>query len=138
MKKIFVLLFFVQIITCSVSAQNFFVPFNPIQTQQQTSSSYDSYNTQQSNPEPNYQIVQGYFINSRGSWEKISLKVTVVESRYGLSCYVKGYKTLGEQYWHNITSSRADAVSRIDEDIIRENFEWKCFIAGASFRYVYF
>lgn len=129
MKKIILMSLFV-CITVLANAQVPFVHYTPVgpsgqRSQQQQQQSYD-----------NFQTVTAYFINRQGNFEKIRLKINVVQNTYGSSSvYVRGYFDRVYERWHDM-NSRAEKVDVRDEDVIKENFDYKCYIQYLG--YVYF
>lgn len=91
---------------------------------------------QQQQPRENFQTVNAYYVNQRGSFEKIRIKINVVQNAYGSpSVYVRGYHDKTYNRWHDL-NSRASEIDVLDSDVIKENFDYKCYLQ--YYGYVYF
>lgn len=76
------------------------------------------------------QTITAYFVNQRGAFEKIRLKVRVISSQYGGSqVYVRAYYNSTYDVWSSM-NSRATQITAYSNDpaVIKENFDWKCYI----------
>ena len=90
---------------------------------------------QQQQERENFQTVNAYFINRQGNFEKTRIKVNIVQSTYGSTVYVRGYYDKVYERWHDM-NTRAEKIDALDEDVIKENFDYKCYIQYLG--YVYF
>lgn len=91
---------------------------------------------QQQQRQDNFQTINAYFINRQGNFEKIRIRVSVVQGMYGSqSVYVRSYCDKTYNRWHE-TNSRASEVDALDADVIKENFDYKCYIQYVG--HVYF
>lgn len=132
MKRFFLVSFFL-CIAFIANAQIQFVPYTPVivdrngnRVQQQ----------QQQQPRDNFQTVSAYYINRQGRFEKIRIKINVVQNAYGSpSVYVRGYHDKTYDRWHDM-NTRASEVDVLDDDVIKENFDYKFY--NQSYGYVYF
>lgn len=79
---------------------------------------------QRSSQEESLQTVYAYFVNDKGRFQKIKLKVRKTRSSVTVKQYYDSF--LG---WMS-TSSKAEKVSYSDPDVIQENFEYKVYITG--------
>lgn len=83
---------------------------------------------QQQQRRDNFQTVNAYFVNRQGNFEKIKIRVNVVQEAFGsTSVYVRGYCDKTYNRWHDM-NSRASEIDVLDADVIKENFEYKCYI----------
>lgn len=135
MKKRFFLTSVIMCIAMAMNAQAPFTYYTPVYTDQ-----YGRPVAPQQQPQQrdNFQTVNAYYINSRGAFQKIRIKVNVVSAQIGgTSVYVRGYYDQTYNMWHSM-NSRATAVTQYSSDaaVIKENFDWKCYIS--NFGYVYF
>lgn len=134
MKRIFLISLF----ACFAAQSNAQVPFvhytpvivgsdgQRVQQQQQ----------QRQQERDNFQTVNAYFVNRQGNFEKIRIKISVVQNTYGSpSVYVRGYYDKTYERWRD-TNSRADKIDVLDNEVIKENFDYKCYIQYIG--YVYF
>lgn len=114
------------------NAQVKFVPYEPVIV----GPNGERVQQQQQRRQENFQTVNAYFVNRQGNFEKLRLKVNVVQGLYGsTSVYVRGYYDKNSNYWYNM-NSRASEVDVMDADVIKENFDYKFYIQG--YGYVYF
>lgn len=139
MKKFIIVFLFLLANSFSVSAQSYmpsYVPYTPVETTPRRSQG-NSYG-QRSQPRENLQTITAYFVNSRNAFEKIRIKVQVVESQYGsVRVYVRKYFYKAANIWCDMNSS-ASPVTTFDANIIQENFDWKCNIPNPYIGTVYF
>lgn len=128
--KRFLLMSFFACIACLAEAQVPFVSYRPVQGNPSS-----GYNNQQQQRQ-NFQTVNAYFVNQRGNFEKIRIKINVVQEMYGsTSVYVRGYCDKTYNRWYDM-NSRASEVDVLDADVIKENFDYKFYMQG--YGYVYF
>lgn len=91
---------------------------------------------QQQQRQDNFQTVNAYFINRQGNFEKIRIRVSIVQSAYGSpTVYVRGYCDKTYNRWYDV-NSRASEIDVHDSDVIKENFDYKCYIQYVG--HVYF
>lgn len=122
--KRFLLLSFFACVTVLVNAQVPFVPYRPAQG----NPGNNSYNQRQQQQRENLQTVNAYFVNQRGSFEKIRIKVSITQDLYGFtSVYVRGYCDKTYNQWRDV-NSKASEIDALDSDVIKENFDYKCYI----------
>lgn len=124
MKKILFLLCFVSfVVTMKAQAPfSIYTPVSPYGSQQQ----YNGNSMRQEN----YQTVTGYYINQRGAFQKIRLKINVVNAQIGgASVYVRAYMDPRTGSWSSC-NNRATEVTQYSNDpaVIKENFDYKCYI----------
>lgn len=89
---------------------------------------------QQSQRQDNFQTVNAFYVNDRGAFQKIRIKVNVVSGAFSREqVYVRGYRDLTYNSWHSM-NSQATAVTQhsSDPDVIKENFDWKCYILNVG------
>lgn len=80
--------------------------------------------------------MNAYFVNQRGSFEKLRIKVGMVQGTYGsVTVVVRGYQDKTFNRWYDMNSN-ASEVDALDPAVIKENFDYKCFISG--YGYIYF
>lgn len=114
-----------------------FIHYEPVRVDSRTSTygsnpfgnSTSTYSLPRQQQAENLQMVTAYYVNSRGAWEKLSVKVRVTENYNRVVVTVRAYydKTYGR--WQS-TNSTASTVDVLDSNIVRENFDWKCHITG--------
>lgn len=131
--KRFVLMSLFACFAVFASAQVQFVPYRPIYGSG-GSSSYTQPQRQQQ--QERLQTVNAYFVNQRGSFEKLRIKVGMVQGTYGsVTVVVRGYQDKTFNRWYDMNSN-ASEVDALDPAVIKENFDYKCFISG--YGYIYF
>ena len=139
MKKLLTAIILFVAIANSSNAQNF-IQYKPVivESNSRSSSSNPFESSSNTNSQPrqqqqteNVQVVNAYFVNGRGAWEKMSLKVGVSTYYSRMVVTVRAYYDKRLQRWQSVTST-ASNVDVLDPDVIKENFEWKCFIAGVA------
>lgn len=129
--KRFILMSLFGCIAVFADAQVPFVPYTPVIVDQNGQSLQ-----QQQQQRDNFQTVNAYFINRQGNFEKTRIKINIAQSTYGSSTiYVRGYYDKGYERWHD-TNTRAEKIDALDLDVIKENFDYKCYIQYVG--YVYF
>lgn len=77
-----------------------------------------------------FQTVNAYYVNKRGAFQKIKIKVNVVLGPLGgEQVYVRAYCDLTYNMWHDM-NNQATEVNKYSNDavVIKENFEYKCYI----------
>lgn len=130
------LILFATFIPNSMAQQ--FIPYQPVQVDRPSNTygsnrfgnSTTTYPQQRQQQQENLQIVNAYFINRRGTWEKLRLKILVEEGYYNrVVVKVRAYYDKIYERWQ-ATNSTASNVDVLDSDVVKENFDWKSHIAG--------
>lgn len=129
MKKIALLVALAIILTYNATAQVNFLQYHPVTSESDPEPtptySYPNYNSPNRVTNDNFQVVTGYFINQRGAFEKIRIKVNVQQDNYGFtSVWVRGYY---DDRWHEM-NKKASEVDILDNSVIKENFDYKCYV----------
>ena len=139
MKKLFTAFSLFVAIANSSNAQNF-IHYEPVRVEQNSRSNgtnpFESSSNTYSRPRQqqqteNLQVVNAYYVNGRGAWEKVRLQVGVSTYYSRMVVTVRAYYDKRLQRWQSVTST-ASNVDVLDSDVVKENFEWKCFIPGFS------
>lgn len=114
-----------------VVAQVQFVPYRSVEQ----GNGLSNYQNQQRQQPENLQTYQAYFINQRGAFERINIRVKIVEQYGHMYVIVRAYydKMYGEWRSINVTASEVDVL---DSQVIKENFNYKFHLTG--YGYVYF
>lgn len=142
MKKLLsVFILFAAVANVAMSQQ--FVHYEPVIVDRNTSSyrsnpfenSTSSYSQPRQQPQENLQTVNAYFVNQRGAWEKVRLRVRIAQSYGRTVVTARDYYDRTYDRWRNINST-ASQVDVLDTKEVQENFDWKCYIQG--YGYVYF
>lgn len=82
----------------------------------------------------NFQTVNAYYINSRGAFQKIRIKVNVVSGTFGgESVYVRAYVDPHIGNWSSM-NTQATPITQYSNDaqVIKENFDWKCYVLNVG------
>lgn len=129
MKKIVLLFALAIMLTYNALSQVNFLQYHPVTTESAPEPtptySYPNYYSPSRATNDNFQVITGYFINQRGAFEKIRIKVTVHQDSYGFtSVWVRGYY---DDRWHEM-NKKASEVGPFDETVIKENFDYKCYV----------
>lgn len=126
MKK-FIIASILMCMTVVIKAQIPFSVYTPVQTDPRTGYPIQQQQVQQRD---HFQTVNAYYINNRGAFQKIRIKVNVVSGPLGgEQVYVRAYRDLTYSMWHDI-NNRATEVNQYSNDaaVIKENFDYKCYI----------
>lgn len=131
MKRIFFTFVFSIALAFQVVPQVQFVPYRSIEQ----GSGQSNYQNQQRQQPESLQTYQAYYINQRGAFERINIRVKVVEQYGNIYVIVRAYydKMYGEWRSMNTTASEVDVL---DSQVIKENFDYKFHLTG--YGYVYF
>lgn len=133
MKKIVLMSLFV-CLSAAMHAQ--FTDYTPVIIDESRSSGnhsmgYPNLNIprQRTQQQENLQTITAYYVNSRGAFQKIRLKVSVTAGTVGEQITVKAYYNSTYNMWSS-TSARATEITSYgpEPDVIKENFDYKCYI----------
>lgn len=121
MKKVTILMFML-ISMINVHAQAPFTTYTPV------TPGYSA--PRQQSQDEQLQTVTAYFVNQRGAFEKIGIKVNVVQPQIGRrQVYVRAYYNRSYSMWSSMNSSATEITSYSNEpDVIKENFDYKCYV----------
>lgn len=121
MKKITIIMFLL-LCVASINAQAPFTTYTPVYP--------GAERRQQSQPQEQLQTITAYYINQRGAFEKIRIKVNVVQPQYGKEAvYVRAYYMKAHDMWNSMNTRATEITSYSnDPEVIKENFSWKCYI----------
>lgn len=126
MKRLFALFTFVSMV-CVAYAQLPFAVYTPAQPNYGAGRQVTR---QQQRQQDNFQTINAYYVNSRGAFQKIRIKVNVVVGPLGdEDVYVRAYRDLTYNSWHDMNSCATPITQHTNDPVvIRENFDWKCYL----------
>lgn len=141
MKKTLLFALIALFVSVAAEAQIPFTYYEPAGTPSSSSSNYQVPSVRMpsySNSSPSYETIGAYFINNKGNFQRTKLKVNAVSSSYGggTTVYVREYRDETYDMWHSM-NSQATAINRYsnEPDVIKENFEWKCYVTNIGWVY---
>lgn len=129
MKKTF-LSFFLSLCASLSFAQSPFTIYTPADNYP----SNPHYNQPQQT-QPRLQRITGYYVKN-GDFQRINIKVNVVETYSGENVYVRQYQDIYQSNWVGCNNQAVSINQHSnDPDVIKRNFDWKCYIMNIGWVY---